>query len=395
MSNYWNFIKQSFANGRNLSLLGIAEIIGGGATAIFWFYLASQIDPEQYGMIHYFLGIAGMAQIVSMIGSPNVITVYSAKKINTQSTLFLLSIIAGVFSGIIVYVIFQKIEVSFLILGYIIFEMGNAYLIGKKKFKRFTKIFLSQKILTLILGFSFYFIFGPEGIIPGLVISYIPYIGIMINEFRKTRIDFSLLKPRKGFLINNYTISLTSAFSGQVDKIIIAPLIGFELLGNYSLVMQFLIILIIIPQIIFRYLLTQDSSGRNTRNLKIITILISVILTIIGIVVLPEIISEFFPKYLDSIEVIQIISIVVIPSTIVLILESKFLALEKSKFLLISKITSVLILVSGFITLGPIYGIFGLAISLITSYVFQSIFLYFFSRNIETLGVNSSKKEEL
>ena len=79
MSNYWKFIKQSFTSGRNLSLIGFAEIVGGGVSAIFWFYLASQIDPGQYGVIHYFLGIAGIAQIFSMIGSPNVITVYTAK----------------------------------------------------------------------------------------------------------------------------------------------------------------------------------------------------------------------------------------------------------------------------------------------------------------------------
>ena len=353
--------------------------------------MASQIDPGQYGVIHYFLGIAGIAQLCSMIGSPNVITVYTAKKLNTQSTLFFLSIITGVISGIIVYVIFHKIEVSFLILGYVIFELGNAYLIGKKKFENYTKILLSQKGLTLILGLSFYFIFGIDGIIPALAISYIPYIGIMINEFRKSRISFSLLKPRKGFLINNYTISLTSAISGQIDKIIIAPLIGFELLGNYSLVMQFLIVLIIVPQVIFRYLLTQDSSGKNTKNLKIVTILISIVLTIFGIIVFPGIISEFFPKYVDSIDAIQIISLVVIPSTITLILESKFLALEKSRFLLISRITSIGILILGFISLGPVYGIIGLAVSLILSNSFQSIFLYVISKKMKAVSPMNSE----
>jgi len=391
MSNYWKFIKQSFTSGRNLSLIGFAEIVGGGVSAIFWFYLASQIDPGQYGVIHYFLGIAGMAQLCSMIGSPNVITVYTAKKLNIQSTLFFLSIITGVISGIIVYITFQKIEVSFLILGYIIFGLGNAYLIGKKKFENYAKILLLQKGLTLVLGLSFYFIFGVDGIIPALAISYIPYIGIMINEFRKSRIDFSLLNPRKGFLINNYTISLTSAVSGQIDKIIIAPLIGFELLGNYSLVMQFLIVLVIVPQVIFKYLLTQDSSGKNTKNLKIITVLISIMLTIFGIIVLPGIISEFFPKYVDSIDAIQIISLVVIPSTITLILESKFLALEKSRFLLISRMANVGILILGFISLGPVYGIIGLAVSLIISSSFQSIFLYIISKKMKVVSSMNSE----
>tara|TARA_B100000678_G_C17863458_1_gene364167 strand:- start:84 stop:551 length:468 start_codon:yes stop_codon:yes gene_type:complete len=155
--------------------------------------------------------------------------------------------------------------------------------------------------------------------------------------------------------------------------------------------MQFLIVLIIVPQVIFRYLLTQDSSGKNTKNLKIVTILISIVLTIFGIIVLPGIISEFFPKYVGSIDAIQIISLVVIPSTITLILESKFLALEKSRFLLISRMTSVGILILGFISLGPVYGIIGLAVSLILSSSFQSIFLYVISKKMKAVSPMNSE----
>ena len=35
-----------------------ADIVGAGITAIFWFILAALMLPEEYGQIHYFMGIA-------------------------------------------------------------------------------------------------------------------------------------------------------------------------------------------------------------------------------------------------------------------------------------------------------------------------------------------------
>ena len=88
MTNYWNNIKEKIIGQQNLASIGLANLIGSGLAAIFWFYLASVINPENYGEIHYFLGIAGMAQMISLVTTPNVITVYTAKNIKIQSTLF-------------------------------------------------------------------------------------------------------------------------------------------------------------------------------------------------------------------------------------------------------------------------------------------------------------------
>ena len=93
MTKYWNKIKEKFVNENGIVSIGISDIIGSGLSGIFWLYIASVIDPGDYGEIHYFLGIAGMAQIFSMFGNPHALTVYSAKNENIQSTLFLLSII--------------------------------------------------------------------------------------------------------------------------------------------------------------------------------------------------------------------------------------------------------------------------------------------------------------
>jgi len=112
MVEYWKNLKEKIVGQSDLGFIGIANLVGSGVAAIFWFYLASEINPEEYGQIHYFLGIAGMAQIISLITTPNVVTVYTAKNIKIQATLFFLSICVGILSSIIVFVLFNRIDVS-------------------------------------------------------------------------------------------------------------------------------------------------------------------------------------------------------------------------------------------------------------------------------------------
>ena len=376
-----NFKKKILGN-KDLTSIGIANLFGSVIAAIFWFSLASLLNPEQYVQIHYFLGIAGMAQLISLFATTNTLQVYVAKNIKIHSTLFFISIIVGIVSSLVIFLFFSRADASLLVLGYIIFELSNGFLLGKKLFSNYAKFFLTQKILTVIFGFGLYFTFGVDGIIFGLVLSYVPYIWILVNEFRNTRIDFSLLKPRKGFLINNYGINISSAVGGQIDKLIIAPILGLELLGNYSLAMQFLVILLLLPTTVFKYLLTQDSSGKNTKNLKKNTIFASVGLATFGIVILPMIIPILFPNYIDTVIAIQIISVAIIPGTIGIFYDSKLLSIEKSKFLVIGKGIGLFTMISGFVILGPIYGIIGLAVTLVVSQCLQTLVVIIASKTI-------------
>ena len=192
---------------------------------------------------------------------------------------------------------------------------------------------------------------------------------------KKDKIIFSQLKERKDFIINNYFTNLSGSFAGQIDKIIIAPLLGFELLGNYALALQFYVVLMIFSGIVFKYILPQDSSGIKNKNLKKGILLISILIAILSSIFLPMVIPHLFPQYIETIDAIQIISFSVIPGTITMIYTSKFLALEKSKYVLISKIFSIVIMVTGFMTLGPIFGIMGLSITLVIATSVDALYL--------------------
>ena len=355
---------------KDVSAIGGADVFGAVMSAVFWFYLASQIDPSLYGEIFWFLGIAGIFSTIALFGTVNTLTVYAAKKIQIQSTLNFISLSASVILSLIVIVLFPSfytIDVGIILIAYVINTLAIGDLLGRKQYTSYSKYTLVQKGLTLGLGFLFFHLFGYEAIIFALACSYMFYIKRIYSIFREMKIDFGLIKQRIGFITNNYlTFILTGAVGGgQVDKIIVAPLLGFAILGNYSLALQIINVMLIFPSIFYKYLLPQESSGVKNKKPKIIVIIFSISISVLGIFIAPTLIENFFPKFIEAVNAIKIMSLVVIPGSIALILEAQFLGNERSKIVIIGAGISLVFLSIGMIVLGSWFGIIGVAWSLV------------------------------
>ena len=348
---------------KGLLSIGFTDIVGTAISASFWFFLATIIEPEELGEIFYFLGIAGLASYISLIATQNTIIVYVSKKIKIQSTFNLLSLIAAGVSAVVIIMIFYRVDVSLIMLGYVINTLALGDILGKKLYKSYSKYFILQKVLTLILGFGFYYLFDVQGIIYALALTYVAYSIRVYKGFKESKINFSLLKPRIGFIMNNYTMQLARSSQKDIGRLIIGNLIGFTILGNYALASQVIGVMFIFTTIIFKYILSQDSSGEENKKLKQFSIIFSIGIAATGYFLSPIIIPEIFPKYNDAIIAIQIMSLSIIPGTISAIYTSKFLALEKSKFVLICAIISWVTLISAMIILGSVWSIVGLAIA--------------------------------
>ena len=359
MKDTWKKLFKKIEPQKGLMSIGLGDVLGSGLSAFFWFYIAAILTPESYGEIHYLISIAGIAQLFSLIGNSSALTVYSAT----------------VISSIVIFILLQRLDVSTLLFGYIIFESVNSVLLGRRLFNKYSKLVILQKALTLSLGVGFYFMFGPEGILFGLSCSFIPYIYFFMKEFRINKINFSLLKTRSGFISNNYFNTLAGGFGGQIDKLIIAPILGFALLGNYSLALQFISVMMIFSSIVFKFILPLDSAGKDTKRIKKYTIILSLIITILGITLSPIVIPELFPEYVETIIAVQILSISVFFGNLISIFSSKLLSEERSKSILIANIISVGIIIIGFILLGPILGIVGLSIVHVVALAIESIIL--------------------
>ncbi len=247
MSDMWNKLKKLMRSSKDLIMLGSGNILSTGISGIFWFYIASLIEVESYGEISYFIGIASLVGVISTVGAQNTIVVFTAKGEKIVQELAFVSLLSGLISSIVLFFIFFNIGASLYVIGYILFAIISSEILGRKLYKTYSKYLISQRILMVVLAIGFYYLIGTEGVIIGLALSFSVYAYRLFNECKNLKIDLSKLKPKKKFIIQNYATDLVNILTGSLDKIIIVPLFGFIILGNYQLGIQFLTVLLLIP----------------------------------------------------------------------------------------------------------------------------------------------------
>ena len=370
----WSNIRNKLFSYKGLALIGSADLIGGAISAIFWLIIASLLLVEEYGEISYFVAIASLG-ICCVVGSSDTLMVFSTKNQKIVPTLLLLTLIFTMIASLIAFVIIQRFEIIFLIFSFIVFQVSITLLLGKRLYAKYSKFLLTQKILQFAIGIGLYFLLGVNGVLIGIALSNFALIPIFYKELRNFKIDLSLLKPKKEFIINNHIIYAISVFRRDIDKIIVVPILGFTVLVNFSLTLQFYAIMMIFSSIAFKYLLPRDVSGEKNVRLKIFLILLSIVITLSGIFFSPFFIENFFTKFSESIIPIQIASLSVISTTISVILYSKILALEKSRFLMIANSVQLCAILIGTIILGILYGIIGVTIAFVLGNTVHTITL--------------------
>jgi len=359
---------------KKIGAVGLANIFSAGISTLFWLFLANLLEEENYGELGFLIGIGSISISIAVWGSEKALTVFTAKKINIQPAIYIISFITTGLTAVALYFLLDSIELSIFVIGAVIYNLTIAEIVGRKQYLKYAKLSSLQKILFVILGISFYYILGHQGILLGFGFSCLPFIYIAYKTIKQNKIDFKILKEKTSFIANNYVTDLINQFGGQIDKILIGPIFGFALLGNYFFGIQILNMLSLLPEIVVKYTLPEDSSGVSTYKIKIITIIFSIGLALVGIFFVPIIISELFPKFKDVLELIPIISISIIPTTISAMYISKFLGNEKSGIVLKGGVIGIIIFVPGIIGLGELMGIKGLAIIFVLTEVIKTFY---------------------
>ena len=380
MTDFRNFFQKS----KNLTALGSSYILSNAISAVFWLFLASILDVEQYGELGYLLAIVGTVGAFGLIGSNNTLTVYVAKGVKSQATIFLTTLIAGATLSIGLLIFTQNIFISFYPLALIIFSTVIFDLLGKKAFTDYGKYLVIQRILMVTFALIFLEIWGINGIIFGYTLSLGVFIFLTYKAFQEGKIDFKLLKDRKNFILNSYGTHILEVISVNIDKLIIFPMFGALILGPYQLGFQIFVVLMILPHIVTQYTLPHDATGIKNKSLKKYTMIISGIITGLTVILSPLLIPIIFPKYIESIEVIQIMGFALVPSALTLILTSELLGKENSKSVILGVIVAISTLIIGIMVLGENMGLLGLALSLVIARGLQCITLLILKNKITT-----------
>ncbi len=374
MPSDWNKIKNLVNGLKDLSTIGLANVIAAVISGIFWFYIAALLGAQDFGKVNYFIAIATIGFAASYLGSGNTVLVYTVKENKIQSSIYFFTIISGIFTSIVVFFIFYNFGVSLFVIGSVIFGLATSELLAKKLYKDYSKYVITQRILLVGLAILLYYLIGIDGIILGFALSYFPYFLRIYRGITGSKIDLSTVKLRSSFIMNVYVLDLSRVLSASVDKLFIFPLYGSTLLGSYSLGIQFLVLLTILPSTVYQYLLPYYASGNSKNNIKNITILISVFLATSGIVLSPVVVPILFPRF-NAVEMIQIMSFAIVPVTISYVYEARFVGIEKSKIVLLAACIYLSAQILGIFILGKIFDINGPAIALVLGAVAKVSYL--------------------
>ncbi len=362
----------------NPLLVGFSNLIASLLGIIFWIILANMVDVKSYGEVNYHISIATLGSIISLFGL-NITSITYIPKGNElifREASYLVSITSAI-AAILIILILNSFATALLLVAMSSYIMTVDESLANRRYKRYSLLTILNKGLQIILSLLLYYAIGINGIIIG---HAIPSLIIGYKLYRSIKPSIGELRSKLMFTLHAYSLSLSQTISLYIDKLLIAPIFGFAILGLYQLGFQFLIFLSILPTTLLQYLLPQEAKGIKLRSLERASFILSIILAVVSYLTLPYIIESLFPNYMDGLEAFRIMIFGIIPLTANSLINASLLADEKGKFVLIGAVIYMTSFILSILTLGSALGIIGLALSMVSSLSLQAVTLYTIKR---------------
>ncbi|TLX67531.1 MAG: hypothetical protein E6L03_06065 [Thaumarchaeota archaeon] len=331
-------------------------------------------NVHEYGLINYVVAIGSLSSSISLLGLNTTVTTLvpqGHKRIDIQANQVVLisatvcAIIASLFNWIL----------GFFVLGMAFWMMSSYELLSRKLYSKYALNIIGSRALQLVLSIILYGFFGIFGIIVGFVIAFFAFSVTYFKTIPQFSKSFGKITKEFKTSLHLYSYNLSNALLLYLDKLIIAPIYGYTVLGYYQLGFQFLMFFSMISVSFYQYLIPEESSGRKRNKLRIYGIALSIIITILVFLLAPVILKVFFPNYINSLNSIRILSMGIIPMMITSTLNSKFLAMKLTRFVLISSIIYQVTQIILIRILGRQFGIDGIALSVVIAMIVQITFL--------------------
>lgn len=348
-----------------ISYVVIGNIGAGALGGLFWLVLASISEEQIFGSVNFYLSLSTILNHVALLGQPTTVIVHTAKgneSIKYQSNFLVL--IAGLVCLLPLIIFLENKTLGFVMLTSVMFNMALAQELGRKNTKQYAIALIGQRVIQIGLGIPLFILFSYDGIFAGFIAASVAFSIPFIRTIKKFSADFSELKKKFNFSMHGYSMEMSNISPLFSDRILIAPLFGFAVLGLYAFGLQFLLFLSVLPSILLHYLLPNEASGNKSDKLNKYVFAIVVALTALTVVLVPPFITTFFPNYMESIIPAQILSLGAIPMTFTAIENARLLGKGDSKKVLLGSLIFLVTQYVGIVVLGKEYGLAGLGVAL-------------------------------
>ena len=331
-------------------------------------------NVHEYGQLNYVVAIASLSASISLLGLNTAVTTLvpqGHKQVDVQANQVILisasvcAIIVSLFNWLL----------GLFVIGMAFWMMSSYELLSRKLYSKYAINIIGARGSQLVLSIILYSFFGIQGIIIGFIISFFAFSLTYFKTIPQFSKRFDKIRKEFKLSLHLYSYNLSNALLLYFDKLIIAPIYGYTILGYYQLGFQFLMFFSMISVSFYQYLIPEESSGKNRNKIRVYGIALSIIITVLIFVLAPVILKVFFPNYINSLNSIRILSLGIIPMMITGTLNSKFLAMKLTRYVLFSSIIYQVTQMILIIILGKEFGIEGISLSVVIALICQITFL--------------------
>ena len=359
---------------RGLFTVGASDVAASAASSVFWLFMAGVLGEEGYGEFSYLMAIAQIAAMISVFGAGKTVVVHRSKEGSTEPAFFYFGVASAAAVSVASFLVTRNAAIGAFVVGYVLFSIMSSEFLGGKNFGRAAALQLSARFAQIPMSVGFYYLLGIDGLILGYALAHLIALPPFLRSMLSGRPAGRVLKDRFGFMMHGLALSGSRRLSLSLDKLIIVPLYGFLLLGNYQLGIQIFIILGLIPTAVFKFTLPHDARGDFHTRLKIAAVLVSGAVCAASVALAPAVLPALFPDFGDTVEVVQILSIAVIPLSVELMYSSKFFGTEQTRHILAGAVIFLSIQVAAVVALGGVLGAAGLAYAFLLGYVAKAAY---------------------
>jgi len=368
--------------------------IGQTAATIFgtalWLILAVILHPVAYGHLAWLVSIASLVSALCVLGLGTTIATYYPKEGNKKlvSTSVFLILVSSCLGGTLTAVVLNlwvdslfAALIGLLVVALSLFSMTFYSELGKRAYKKYMWLWIYARAAALVLPLAFYFIWGSvAGLLGGLIAAYFIF-GTWVLRYLRNGLSFGEVRRKSGFSMKAWGSNLAAASLNFLDKILIGALFPMSILATYQFGYRIFLLLGIVPNALFFYLLPEKSGGGKEKKIERVGVFLSIGLAILTFVSAPFITSHVFPGFPEGIAAIRIMGLAIIPAALTKIKSSELFSRERADIVLSSNLFGLGIgITCSIVTFTQELGLIGLAVSMLAGQIGLLGGLVFFPR---------------
>ncbi|MBE0430980.1 MAG: FAD:protein FMN transferase, partial [Dehalococcoidia bacterium] len=362
-------------NERGFALVWIGQTVATVLGTAFWLVLAGILHPVAYGHLAWLVSIATLVSALCGLGLGTLIATYYPREQNRRllSTSVFLSLasggVGGAVTGLVLSIWVDSLFAALaglLVVALSLFSVAFYSELGQRAYKKYMWMWIGVRAAALALPLVFYLVWGSvAGLLGGLVAAYIIF-GTRVLRHLGAGLSLKEVGSKASFSLRAWGSNLAGASLYFLDKILIGVLFPMGVLAVYQFGFRIFLLLAILPNALFFYLLPERSGGSGVRNLERAGALLSVGLAVATVLLAPLITSHVFPDFQEGIDAIRIMGLAVIPATLARVKSAELLSGEKAATVLNSNLFGLAIGITCIIlTFTQGLGLIGLAVSML------------------------------